>query len=202
MKKDGWETVVIAASGPSLASADVASARGRARVIAVNDSWRMATWADAIYACDEAWWSFHYKAVMEKFGGERWSQRPVKEIGTPARVPFELNYVGGSHAAGLCRTPGQIHYGSNSGYQAMNLAWHFGARRILLLGFDMRMINGRRHWFGEHPKGLTNSGDYSAWIQNFAVMARDLRQDGVEVINCTKDSALEYWPIKPIVDVV
>ena len=38
---------------------------------------------------------------------------------------------------GLSRTQGVIHQGKNSGYQALNLAYLLGAKRILLLGYDM-----------------------------------------------------------------
>jgi len=33
----------------------------------------------------------------------------------------------------------------------VNLAVQLGAARILLLGYDMRAVDGKTHWFGEHP---------------------------------------------------
>jgi hypothetical protein len=49
------ETAVLVASGPSLCPSDVDRVRGRARVIAVNDGYRLAPWADVLYACDRRW---------------------------------------------------------------------------------------------------------------------------------------------------
>lgn len=43
----------------------------------------------------------------------------------------------------------------NSGQRAIQLAAHFGAERIILLGYDCSLENGT-HWHGNHPDGLKN----------------------------------------------
>ena len=46
----------------------------------------------------------------------------------------------------------------NSGAGAINLAYHFGARRILLVGMDMKPgPNGEKHWHPDHPKPLVQA---------------------------------------------
>ena len=50
-------TVVCLGGGPSLTAADAAQCRGRARVIAINDAYRLVPWADLLYFCDYRWWS-------------------------------------------------------------------------------------------------------------------------------------------------
>lgn len=86
-----------------------------------------------------------------------------------------------------------LHYGNNSGYQAINLAYLFGAKRIILLGYDMHAI-GPRHFFGEHPGSLSSGSDYADWIPRFNQLAADLKSEGVEVINCTRSTALHCFP--------
>ena len=66
------ETVVCIGGGPSLTLADVTSIAGKARVIAINDAYRMAPWADMLYACDLKWWRWHDGAPY--FLGEKWTQ--------------------------------------------------------------------------------------------------------------------------------
>lgn len=83
--------------------------------------------------------------------------------------------------------------GQNSGHQAINLAVLLGARRILLLGFDMKSSGGKTHWFGEHPT-RTDESIFSAMLNNFPHMVRPLAALGVEVINCTPGSALQCFP--------
>lgn len=85
----------------------------------------------------------------------------------------------------------RIHYGNNSGFQAMNLAYHWGARRMLLLGFDCKAQAGKVHWFGDHPKPLrTEPSAFKTWLASFEKLAKDLKADGVEVVNCSRETAL------------
>lgn len=91
---------------------------------------------------------------------------------------------------GLSFDPAYIHEGGNSGYQAINLAVHFGAKRILLLGYDM----GGKHWFGDHPKSLPVKSNYQIFMDNFATLPNDLKAAGVEVINCSRKTALAVFP--------
>jgi len=82
-------------------------------------------------------------------------------------------------------------YGSNSGYQAINLAFILGAGEIILLGYDMQKTGGKQHFFGDHPNGpMKVDSDYNGWLGNFEKLASDLAGKGVEVINCTRQTAL------------
>lgn len=87
----------------------------------------------------------------------------------------------------------------NSGAQAINLAYLWGARRMILVGFDMRSgeVDGKKdqmHWFGDHPKPLQNPSAFDQFITGMGPMAVDLRQRDVEVINTSAKSAIPYWP--------
>lgn len=108
-----------------------------------------------------------------------------------------------SQEYGLSFTPGYIVTGSNSGYQAVNLAVQFGAKRILLLGFDMTIARGI-HWHGPHGDGLKNPSDGTCltWRTLFAAAVPDLKQAGVEVINVTPNSALTCFPMRALTDVL
>lgn len=88
----------------------------------------------------------------------------------------------------MSRDPELIYTGGNSGYQAINLAWHFGAARILLLGYDMRP----GHWHGKHPRPLSNYSPYEEWVRRFRLLAGDL---DIPVVNCTPGSALDAFPM-------
>jgi hypothetical protein len=179
-----WEgqTVCIIASGPSLTGAQIEEAKGKEawRYIAINDSCRLASFADVLYACDGKWWD-KYHADLQ-FEGEKWTQD------LHAKRRYGLNWVLGKQMPGLGYEA--VHFGRSSGYQAINLAFLWGAKRIVLLGFDCKDSNGRAHWFGQHPQGLNQEQPYKLWIANFAKLANDLQTAGVEVINCSTDTAL------------
>lgn len=204
------ETVVLIASGPSLTPDDVDYVRGKCRVIAINDSYRLAPWADALYACDSPWWQHHHGC--HDFPGQKWTQAygVLAARRDPASARRQLNVIEkydllsvcGAFAKGLSLCPSLIHYGGNSGFQALNLAVHFGAKRIVLLGFDMRPSGGKSHWFGNHPPGLQRHSPYTEFISAFEGAVDDLTRAGVEVINCTPHSALQSFPHRALKDVL
>jgi hypothetical protein len=136
-----------------------------------------------LYACDYNWWKHHFEHI--KFKGELWTQD------LKAKKEFPLSWVLGRSKNGLgvdC-----VHFGGNSGYQAINLAYLWGAKRIILLGFDCKPVDGKDHWFGQHEKGLTQVQPYQLWLNNFTQLAKDLQARGVEVINASPDTALQCF---------
>lgn len=185
---------VLLASGPSLTQDDVDHCHGKAKVLAVNDAYRLAPWADALYACDPAWWDAH-RGVPD-FSGQKWTSS------LQAAEKWNLRRIAGDHRPGLSFDPGLIHYGMNSGYQALNLAIHFGARRIILLGYDMQCgPNGQTHWFGSHPGALEKgAGLYPRFVQNFRTTLPDLERNGITVVNCSRSTALDCFPKIPLVE--
>lgn len=207
-----WEgrTVIVAATGPSL-TAEVAErcqmARDRAgiAVLAVSDAWKLMPWADALYSNDSAWWRCHKGTA---FPGEKWSAHHDNGNDKLAvAMEYGIKLVAGKTDPGFSFDPSCIHYGGNSGYQAVNLTILRGAARILLVGFDMREVPVRtesgidlkRHFFGDHPAPLRNTSSYHEFIKRFTVAARQLR-GCVEVVNCTPGSALRCFPMMSLSD--
>jgi hypothetical protein len=146
----------------------------------------MALWSDVLYACDGEWWDRYIQDVLLRFKGELWTQD------IPATGKYGLNRIEGHRSEGLGKD--KVHYGANGGYQAINLAFLFGAHKIILLGFDMkRGENKKSHWHGDHPGFLNKDMPIKTWVKNFWKLAEDLRNEGVEVINATRDTALECF---------
>lgn len=181
------ETVVIAASGPSLDQDQVDRVRGQ-RLIVINTTSELAPWADMLYACDAKWWDAHegapgfrgLKVTQDEQAAQKWGLK---------RVPLV-------YGAGLSLEPERIHGGGNGGYQALNLAVLLGARRIILLGYDMQHSGSRIHWHGRHPDGMNNPRESTirAWTENFRSTVPDLERAGVEVINASRETALDCFP--------
>lgn len=182
------ERVAILASGPSLRDAPLAALqRSACRVIAINSSWTRAPWADVLYACDLSWWRHHSAAVARGFQGQTFTQDET------AAVAYGVELIRSVNRPGLSQTPGLIHQGGNSGYQAIGLAHQAGAAQILLFGFDMH----GEHWHGPHSEEvaghLTNRLDFADWVPRFDALATDLHECGVEAINCTPFSSLRCF---------
>jgi hypothetical protein len=70
---------------------------------------------------------------------------------------------------------------------------------VLLLGYDMEAKNERNsHWFGAHPIGLRGGSPYPLFRQMFATMVAPLRALDVQVINCSRHTALTCFPRQPL----
>ncbi|MBX3603209.1 MAG: hypothetical protein KF863_21520 [Rubrivivax sp.] len=184
------------ATGPSLAASqlapvEAAHARGECRVITVNDAAAFAPWADAHYVGDYLW-------LKHRLHGYRPNARGTWWTGSDAgAVRWQLQYVRASGRPGLGSD--RVHLNGNSGAQAINLAAIFGARRVLLLGFDMKPgADGRLHVFGSHPAPLVQECLFEEWLHKFAPIARDAEAMGLEIINCTPGSALTLFPASSI----
>lgn len=180
--------VAIIAGGPSLTEeqcAQVATWWAQTPtncVIAINTSFRRALFADMIYACDTKWWDTYYDEVIRTVVAETLLFTQDK----PAAQKYGLGYIASAAARGLSRKPGLIHQGMSSGFQAINLAFLAGARNFVLLGYDCKGT----HWHGDHPPGLKSTLPHARWIEHFAALARDLRDEGVRVVNCSPDTAI------------
>jgi hypothetical protein len=186
-------TVVCLGGGPSLHLDDVDYCRGKATVVAINDAWRLAPWADALIASDAAWWSY-YKGVPAYTGLKFCLEASA------AKWPG-VQVLRNTGAEGLETEPTGVRTGRNTGAAAINLAVHFGASRVLLLGYDMEAKNERNsHWFGAHPIGLRGGSPYPLFRQMFATMVAPLRALDVQVINCSRHTALTCFPRQPLAE--
>lgn len=181
---------IVAATGPSFTQEQADACRGYP-VMAVKDAARLRMpWADAMYCCDPWWWE-RFDGLRE-FPGERWSTH--QDRGNPKleiAEKYGVRLVAGSHAEGFSLNPALVHYGSNSGFQAINIAIHKlrGPRkRLALLGFDMRTCE-QRHFFGPH-EGRPNGVRYEGFVGNFK-RAAEMLPANIEIINCTPNSALK-----------
>jgi len=161
------------------------------RVLVVQDAYRLMPWADALYGCDARWWDSH--RGCSDFTGIKWSTHAKGSCADDkidVGEKYDLHLVKGAHSGGFSTDPGVIHYGDNSGYQALNLAVLFGSTYIVLVGFDMRHVGGKSHFFGDHPQGLHQRPEYESFARKFD---KAPAPDGVTIINATPGSALRCY---------
>jgi len=184
------ETCVIVASGPSAAAINLQQAIGKIRFVVINNSWKLAPWADFLFACDYRWWSA--TSGCREFKGYR--------VTTDRRAAE-------THEWGLLRLvarladdrlqtddSGVVGWGGNSGFQAVNMVVHFKCRKIILVGFDMTIKYGL-HW--HDPYNGTENPTHSKtlrWQRCFDNAAIALDNLGVKVINCSMKSRLNKYP--------
>jgi hypothetical protein len=159
---------VVCATGPSLSAADVEYVKGKAKVVAVSDAYRLCPWADVIASSDAAWWEVHKDAIS--LHGEKIGAMPV----------FQLIKGVGSLAG---------HVGINSGLLGIRAAVSKGATKVVLLGFDMHSPGD--HFFGRHPESLKSTTPERMKV--FHKQFDAYHPAGVDIVNCTKGSELKAY---------
>lgn len=185
--------IVCMASGPTLTLKQVDAIRKwrkeadakdwtgpKRKVIAVNNTYERARWADYLFALDKDWWK-HYKA-QEKFKGKLYSvHNNLKGV---EKAPFDIATVNKVR---------------NSGGVAMMLAKYLGATKIILAGYDLKAGRfGKKHWHKDHPRPLHNITNIEDWPKNFAKVADEFT--GIDVVNCSPDTALKLYRLAPLED--
>lgn len=148
-----------------------------------------------LYACDLAWWR-RYDGATE-FPGLKLGADPAVE-----QMPWGVRSIRVKQTVNRILTgrPGIIGWGGNSGFHALNLAVQFGARRIVLVGYDMQVDAGV-HWHGVH-EGMNNPSQISTarWRRIIDAAAPDLALLGIEVVNTSAISALTAYPKSPLTE--
>jgi hypothetical protein len=180
--------VAILGGGPSLTPEAVATVRGAGwPMIAINDAYEIAPDAAVLWWCDWRWYLKHQaRPAFQAFAGRR---ACLEHPGVVA--DWKLIKTG---KTGLERNPIGVRTGSNSGYQCVNLAVHLGARRIALLGIDMKVGPGGTHWHGGHGFHHDPAIYQSSMLPKWQTIAAPLAELGVEVVTVNPDSALTVFP--------
>jgi len=198
------ETFFIVGGGPSLKGVDLSGLRDR-KTIAVNNAFRIVPDPDYIFYSDTRWW--------------RWNS-PDIPLETPSRIVSTCSASGVYLDPRVLRMNRDYRYdpesrtpeyfnplaeerdhlsGPDSGYMAINLAYHFGASRIVLLGFDMGFDpkTGEAHWHEDHPVETPEENYTKRFLPTYQPLYERLQKRGVEVVRCTP-SRLSFIPEVPL----
>lgn len=181
--------VVCIASGPSLTETDVELVRASGLpAIVCNTSFRLAPWADALFAFDFRYWETrdpttritYLEETARDFRGARYCRSELAR-----NLPGVISCVGRPWFWGF----------GNSGICAITLAQAARARRAILLGYDCKLgPGGLPHWHGKHPEPRSNCLSLPKWPEQFARLAKLCKARGFRVVNATRDTALDCFP--------
>jgi hypothetical protein len=203
------ETGVVIATGPSLTKTQIdyvckAHHQGLCRVFGINRTFIDVPCLDVFHAYNIEFWNY-YGEQIQKINAHRWT------VHTEIANKYGAFCIQLRDHEGFSKTPNYINKGHSSGFQILNIAYWYGCSRLLLLGYDMqypkdydgraRQAGTQRHYFGEYPKELQHfpsSGmDENKKLIGLIDLYKKIEVD-IEIINCTPNSALDIWPMKPL----
>jgi hypothetical protein len=180
MQAGDWlnQTVILLGGGASLTAEIAERVRGR-KTIVMNSTARLAPWADLLLFADWPWFREHRPIV------DYWPGSVVTISRRAARVlPGKVQLL----APPITRTNKL-----SAGHHAVDIALWLGAVRIVLLGYDCRLVDGRSH----NHQDYSNLHDvlYTDWLlpawQPYPARAA---QHGTVVLNATPGSAIQVFP--------
>lgn len=184
--------VFLLAGGPSLTPDVAARLRNRCR-IAINSSCLIAPDADVLFFTDNGWYDNHAAIVRD------WPGIVVTlSIGAKRALPDKLRRFSVRWMEGFPR-PGDvdIKMGRSSGHTAISVAYAMGCRDVVLVGYDMRVVDGREHhhtdYLDGHPRDLNQyERDFLPAFKGWNAAAEAV---GLRVRNATPGSALHEFPM-------
>lgn len=186
-------TMILMATGPSLCLADIDRARSSGHpILVINDAFKVCPGADILYAADGRWWQWNADIPDQNFPAWRFSIDPVaREWRADVHV---LTWTG---RLGLEKSAWGVRKGGHGGYQAINVAAHTGAKRLLLLGYDLQPSTtdpGCHHssLVGEHPDG--SHPHYVERVKAYDSLVAPLAELQIEVLNVSRETAITAFP--------
>ena len=176
---------VIKGASPALYSPYMESIHNK-HVIGVNVAYLLGNWIDIVFFGDTNFW-LKYQNDLAKFPNIKVScHSGVAKFDWVKYVPHDKN-----HTKGITPHPNMVSWNENSGAAAISLAAHAGAKRIILLGFDMKLNGDKQHWHNIYKK--STSKRFYAHLLGFKQIAIDARKLGIEIINASPDSAIQEF---------
>lgn len=187
-----WSSDVcfVIGGGPSVAQLDAERLRapGR-RVIGVNEAGlTVAPWCDVLLWADRRWLEWN-RARLSLHTGWAKVHRHSGVVSGAFRMKFR--------PGGLCLSQDALG-GHDCGSSAINLAYHFRCRRIVLLGFECMDVPMDRWQEGnfhrQHLLPPLPGQRAERFVPAHQRMSRDIAARGIRVYNATPVTALECWP--------
>lgn len=184
--------VFILGGGPSLADVDLSLLRGHP-VMALNSSavacFHAGLEDQMLFFMDSGWWQRN-RSICEAWRGEIFTcSRTAKR-----EAPKLVKRIEMTSPAPEFPPPGApyIRWGKSSGHLGISLAVAMGASNIILLGYDMRIIDGRSHHHPHYDRPV-DPATYDLFLQHFEGWDSEARAVGVEIVNATPESALKEF---------
>lgn len=186
------EDVFIIGGGPSVAGLPLEKLHGK-KVLAINNAVDLGPWEFG-YFMDFNWFVDHPE-LIRSFRGDF-----ITVAGQLKEHPW-IKVVKRGETQGFSKSPHEISPSTNSGYGAINIAYLMGARRIFLLGYDMRRVGGHHNYHDnnpranpDHPDAIPDNIYEDDFIKRFERLVPQLPPQ-LQIFNATPDSALKVFPI-------
>lgn len=182
------EPCFILCSGESIGAQAQTIKKLEGRFLAVKHGVLLKPDADVLFMPGECWESIVFP-LLKAFRGTHAVVRSKWHPELPSTVK---RVTRSKHHEQLCELRDHVS-GFDTGTSAINLAVHFGARTIVLLGYDM--TGGH---FCKHPMQRPPQGHFRRHTVPLVKLNEDARRKGVRIVNCSPTSVVTAFEKQPL----
>jgi len=201
------QDVFIVAGGYSVETTNMDYLQDK-NTIAINDSYKLLPNATALLWCDSSWYGRESKELDQhktrlrfhpRHHGATHIKNDILASGGATVLHRSSDYGFDPNIDNVC--------GNNGGVQCLNFVINLGAKRIYLVGFDMRdnpLKRGQTHWHNYHTLTVKDDTYSRLFVPSMVSLDKEVRRLrlDVEIINCSRTSALSCFKKKVIKELV
>lgn len=162
-------------------------------IIGINVAYRLGDWVNLMF-CGDKPFILKNERDFKEFSGIKvschsFANKPerhwMKYVEKDNRKPY-----------GITENPFKVSWNLNSGAAAISLARNLGAKRVILLGFDMNLNNKQQHFHDEYRRGLILSDKqkrglpFDRHLKGFPIIKKDADRLGLEILNTSLNSTI------------
>ena len=171
--------------------------------IGVNMSFKLGNWIDMVFFGDNNFF-FQNKYELAAFPGIKVCCHTDAE-----RYDWVKYLSKDPKGRGISESPRTVCWNNNSGAAAISVAANAGARRIYLLGFDMKLDSKKmQHWHDLYGKGECTDMrrlqrlPFDRHLRSFSAVEQDAKRRGITILNVNPESEITEFPKISMEDVI
>lgn len=176
----------IIGGGPSINDIDLSKIK-KEFVIGINAAYKLGDFIDIWFFADTKFYNNNKEATT------KWKNRIVS-LSPKTKNIKKIEYYPRYREGPLSPFPDKIGFpskGANSGASAIDLAIKEGFKEIILLGYDMKVVNGRHNFHNDYKNNPVET-IYNKFSKVFDDMLP--LPDGITVLNANPNSNLHTFP--------
>ena len=170
-------------------------------IIVINVLFLLGDWVDMLFFGDSKFY-LAYKEKIADFPGLKVSCHSNFTSGFQKE---KIKYLmkDNNHFQGISSDPSKVSWNKNSGAAAISVAANAGAKRIILLGFDMCLDEeGNQHCHIEYknndrfPKRSKKHKKlpFERHLKGFEEIRKDAKKRNIEILNASEISEIKVFP--------
>lgn len=173
-------------------------------VIGINVAYQFGNWVDICFFGDKGFFLLNRGGLssFRKLVVTCHAKVGEKNLNWIKYLPQEIKKTApiGLQKYGISTRPDMVSWNENSGAAALSIAAWAGAKRIILVGFDMTLdeTNKEQHFhnnYREVNKTLTEKQlPFEIHLKPWEIIKRDLDNMGIEILNTSLNSAIKEIP--------